>query len=222
MIREETTEDGSTTFFNEEFKQCYHSKVGAYTEALGKYVIPCEIEKLAKENETIKILDVCFGLGYNSGVTIEKALAVNPNLKIEITGLENDPMILEKIKDLKVPESYVAVREILSKLKDGIYENENIRIRILIGDARKKIKEIPEERIYDAVFFDPFSPKECPELWELSFIKEVVKRTKPGSFIATYSAARVVKENFKNAGCEVSEGPKVGRRSGGVLASVFA
>ncbi len=244
MIEKVTTEDGSTTYFNEKYKQCYHSKVGAYTEALEKHVIPSGILELTKNQEEIFILDVCFGLGYNSGVAIEKILEINPNCKINIIGLENDRDILKEISTMDVPDRYKEINNEISKLTKNIekdyinYEasfranhgsesarkdnNHNLKIHIYIGDARKTILEIAEEKIFDAVFFDPFSPKECPELWTEDFIKEVVKRTKTGAKITTYSSARVVKDNFRKAGCGIKEGPKVGKRSGGVIAAVKA
>lgn len=228
-ITKEITEDGSTTFFNEKYKQCYHSRVGAYTEALEKHVIPCKIRELADEKSILRILDVCFGLGYNSGLAIQEALKANPAIKLEIIALENDPEILKQIKDMEVPSEYRVINDKLAALAAGDEQDElrsfaekNLDIKVLLGDARDSIKNllasIQDEDKFDAVFFDPFSPKECPELWTEEFIQDVVSVTKPGAMISTYSSARIVKDNFAKAGCEISEGPKVGKRSGGVLA----
>ena len=70
------------------------------------------------------------------------------------------------------------------------------------------------------LFFDPFSPKSCPILWTEEFIADVVKTAKSGAYISTYSSARIAKDGFKNAGCELFEGPKLNRRNGGVLKKI--
>lgn len=252
------TDDGSSTFFNEKFKQCYHSQVGAYTEALEKHVKPSKVLEIANKSLTcddipnIKLLDVCFGLGYNTGVAIEKILELNPNIFVEVIALENDIEILKQIAMIDVPENYQRIHRELSlinkfiesKALEDLYkedcslesngiklyleknkktnfnliiQSKSFRITILLGDARKRILDI-EDSFFNAVFFDPFSPKECPELWTIDFISAVVGKSKAGAYISTYSSARVVKDNFAKAGCEIFEGPKLNRRSGGVLA----
>jgi len=221
-IQIQTTEDGSDTCFNEEFGQAYHSKFGAYREALEKHVRACEIIKLSKNQSELKILDVCFGLGYNSFVAIEEALKANPEIKIEIVGLENDIEILRKIPECKMPDSLKKFQESLRAIEDGvaiqkIKLDHDATLVMTLGDARETILNLDDDS-FDAVFFDPFSPAVCPELWTEEFIRDVVSKAKPGAYISTYSTARIVKDNFKKAGCEISEGPKCGRRNGGVLA----
>lgn len=207
------TEDGSITYFNEKFRQCYHSKHGAYREALEKHVEACQISELATKQESIKILDICFGLGYNSFVAIDEAKKINSNINISITALENDPEIIEKIFQIEFPDNLTNI----VKNFEIEYRRGFGMINVIVGDAREKILE-SENDFFDAVFFDPFSPASCPELWSEEFIKNVVSKAKPGAYISTYSCARIVKDNFAKAGCEIGEGPKAGRRNGGVLA----
>jgi tRNA U34 5-methylaminomethyl-2-thiouridine-forming methyltransferase MnmC len=222
------TQDGSQSFFNENFQEAYHSKIGAYTEALEKHIRPSKIlEILKKETETIKeinILDVCFGLAYNSGVAIEKIRELNSEVQINITALENDTGILKRIYCLEVPDSYIWVRDLLgnklSKIEgEGLFEFDliGIKLDLFIGDARQTVRELKTD-FFDAIFFDPFSPKSCPELWTKEFIKDVADKAKPSSFISTYSSSRLAKEGFLAADCILHEGPKLNRRTGGVLA----
>ncbi len=55
------TGDGSVGLYSEEFNDIYHSGYGALTEAYEKFVTP----NLGLE-DNIKVLDICYGLGYNS------------------------------------------------------------------------------------------------------------------------------------------------------------
>lgn len=58
------TEDGSIGLYSFADKDVFHSKYGALTEAWEKFVIPSELEILNKNN--IKVLDICYGIGYNT------------------------------------------------------------------------------------------------------------------------------------------------------------
>jgi tRNA U34 5-methylaminomethyl-2-thiouridine-forming methyltransferase MnmC len=88
------TDDGTISLFNTEIGDIYHSKVGAYTESLNKFVIPSGILEYVKNNNEVKILDMCFGLGYNSKVAISEIWKINPECNINITGIEIDPYVL--------------------------------------------------------------------------------------------------------------------------------
>ncbi len=88
------TEDKTVSLFNYEVNDVYHSKVGAYTEAVGKYFIPSGLAGFAEQVKSVKILDVCYGLGYNSKAAINEVLKINPDIKIHLTALEIDPVVL--------------------------------------------------------------------------------------------------------------------------------
>jgi len=234
----ESTQDGSSTYKNLEFNETYHSSIGAYTEALHKHVLACKVDEIAKNRlknevlgekpEPIRILDVCFGLAYNSGVAIEKIWEINSEQSIEIVGLENDSKIIAELDNLEVPETYKYIKESIlnplaekarniSDISQLTHVAKGLDIKILLADARQSISEL-QDNYFDAIFFDPFSPKTCPVLWTEEFIAEVVRKAKPGAYISTYSSARIAKDNFLKAGCDLFEGPKLNRRNGGVLA----
>lgn len=203
-----TTPDGSVTFHNPEFDEAYHSKSGAKEEAIKKFVEPCLIKELAKSGK-IQILDVCFGLGYNTAAAIDVALEENPGCVIKIIGLELDESILQEV--LSVPESFACYNLIKETVKNNYhYKKNNIEIQIIIGDACETIKQLSDE--FDAIFFDPFSPKKCPALWSKEIFQETYRLLKTNSRLTTYSCARIVRDNLKEAGFTVFDGPKLWRR----------
>lgn len=204
------TKDNSITFHNEEYDENYHSVSGALEEAFEKFAKPCKLKN------GMKVLDVCFGLGYNSLAAISLA-------NVEIIALENNPEIL-KIKDITLPINYKIKNKDLEKNYEKIkkaaenlkYEDNQAKIKIILGDARKTVKKLNEK--FDVVFLDPFSPKKCPELWTEEFFNDICKLMKKGAVLATYSCARIVRDNLKNAGFVVKDGPCVGRKSPSTLA----
>ncbi len=206
------TKDGSETFRNSEIDETYHSISGAKEEAIKKFVETCLIKEKSMKSE-IAILDFCFGLGYNSCAAIDAILETNKNCNTLIICLENNFEILSKISEINPPfKSYSIIKEVAKTRK---YESDKLNIYLIYGDATKIIKKLPYK--FDAVFFDPFSPKKSLLLWTEEVFKDVFDLMKKDSILATYSCARIVRDNMKNAGFIVKDGPVVGRRSPGTL-----
>lgn len=210
------TADNTETFLNEEIGESYHSQTGAVEEALKKFVIPCKIQELAKKG-SIKILDVCFGMGYNSAMAIEVALRENPDCEIEVVGLEHDDNIISKIQEVNPPIDYY---ENYKKITLGNLKlNDNhINIKIILGDSRETVKQL-QENYFDAIFFDPFSPNTSPEMWSEELFKELWRVMKLTGILATYSSAPLARENMSKAGWLYDNGPIAGRRGPGTIAT---
>lgn len=68
------TNDGSVGLFSPEADDIYHSTYGALTEAYEKFIIPLDLKNFLEKNPEIKILDICFGIGYNSKSLINNFL----------------------------------------------------------------------------------------------------------------------------------------------------
>lgn len=227
------TADKSTTFKNKQVDECYHSVSGAKEESVKKFIEPCL--GTVKGKSEIWVLDVCFGLGYNTAAILDNV----KNKNINVIALENDPEILFKVLEVEdVFENYNIIKELIKDNIDIIEEiknnkesknsdkdknkrvikinKDNITIKLFIDDARNSIKNI-EER-FDMCFLDPFSPKKCPELWSYGFLKDINGKMKDRGTLTTYSCARAVRENLKKAGFTVRDGPCVGRKAPATVA----
>jgi len=66
------TNDGSVGLYSDEDNDIYHSTYGALSEAYEKFFIPSDF--LNNEQEDIKILDICYGIGYNSKTIINEKI----------------------------------------------------------------------------------------------------------------------------------------------------
>lgn len=60
------TNDGSVGLFSPDADDIYHSTYGALTEAYEKFILPADLKNYFEKNSEIKILDICFGIGYNT------------------------------------------------------------------------------------------------------------------------------------------------------------
>ena len=90
------TQDGSIGLYSHQDDDVYHSKFGAVTEAWEKFVLPSNINKLINTVPEIKVLDVCYGIGYNTKALMSFVINSNEKfLKKEIFF----KIILKKIKN---------------------------------------------------------------------------------------------------------------------------
>lgn len=60
------TNDGSVGLFSPDADDIYHSTYGALTEAYEKFILPSNLKNFLEKISEIKILDICFGIGYNT------------------------------------------------------------------------------------------------------------------------------------------------------------
>ncbi|MBW2990889.1 hypothetical protein KY348_04235 [Candidatus Woesearchaeota archaeon] len=217
-MRKVVTHDGSITFHSNEYDETYHSVSGAVEEAYKKFAEPAL--EFVKGKEEVSILDVGFGLGYNSAAVMDKILEESLWCKIYIIGLEKDKKILDKIKELKpMIKTYHIIQDLVErgKVNDGYeYDREGVKIKLLVADALQAVKTLGTK--FDIILHDPFSPKKNPELWTESFFKELRKHIKDNGMLTTYSCAGEIRRNLKKAGFEVSDGPRVGRRAPSTIA----
>jgi tRNA U34 5-methylaminomethyl-2-thiouridine-forming methyltransferase MnmC len=196
------TRDGSFTFFSEEFGEAFHSRLGAKTEAFLKFVQATDLIQKAQQ-PPLRLLDVCYGLGYNSAAAMETIWRVNPTCHIELYGLELDATvprsaILPPLIDTWSPTVQVVLKTIAL---NHHCTTPTLSARLLIGDARQTIRALkPQGFQADAIFFDPFSPRCCPQLWTVEFFTAVSHCLAPNGKLATYSRAAAVRSAMLAAG----------------------
>ena len=214
------TDDGSVTFWNPEYKEHYHTPAGARLEAEQKYIVPGKLsERLAKGD--VALLDVCFGLGYNSLAAMEIA-STGPHA-IKITALEMDRRVVgAAAQNIQCRESDTFDwRKTLSNLHHSQASSiqPQASIHIHWGDARYTITKLSPST-FDLVFLDAFSTQRNSELWTVDFFKKLKAVMKPDAVLLTYCAAIPVRAGLMEAGFFVGETDPVGRARGGTIAAM--
>jgi len=198
--KEVVTQDGTTTLYSAEFDECYHStEDGALQESLQKHIIPAF--NLSKKDE-LTILDICFGLGYNTLSAIYYYKMHSPDTKLHIISPEIDEGLVRSLKDFNYPKEFDTLKPIIKTLSNNFqYEDENLKIEILIGDARDSIKLIDEK--VDIVYQDAFSPRVNPALWSVEYFSDIKKIASKDIVITTYSIATPTRLSMYEAGFKI-------------------
>lgn len=215
------TADGSYTFFSQEFAESFHSLYGAKEEALIKFVEPCQLATKAQK-PVLHLLDVCYGLGYNTAAALEVIWENNPNCCVDLVALEIN---------LDVPKEAIA-QDLLNNYKQPIpqllenlitdlqVKTAQFQAQLYLGDARITVQQLSQQKfLADAIFLDPFSPPHCPQLWTVEFLQQLANCCAKDGKIATYSCAAAVRSALLAAGFKIGRTAQVGGRLPGTVGS---
>lgn len=173
-----------------------------------KHVIPAFNYK--KDKKSLKILDICFGLGHNTLSTIYYAKKYFPHIKLEIYSPELDLELINSLKDFKYPKEFDELSNTIKQLSTRQkYEDENIKIELFMGDAREYIKSLHN---IDIVYQDAFSSEVNTELWSVEYFKDIFNCTNNNCIITTYSIATNVRLSLYEAGFKIYEINPTGKR----------
>jgi tRNA U34 5-methylaminomethyl-2-thiouridine-forming methyltransferase MnmC len=220
LIELQPTADGSFTFFSPEFGQSFHSSSGAAAEAIGKFAIPTKLTERAQTYERLRILDPCYGLGYNCAAALQTIWRSNPQCIVEIIALEINPIVVTTTIEQGLLNNWdTPIPALLATLASaGQVQTPLLTANLHFGDARQLIQKFSDFQA-DAIFLDPFSPAACPELWTVEFLQLIANCCAPQGLIATYSCAGAVRTALLAAGLTVGDTSPIGRKAPGTIAS---
>jgi tRNA U34 5-methylaminomethyl-2-thiouridine-forming methyltransferase MnmC len=181
------TEDGSVTLYSEEFGECYHStRDGALRESLAKHVRPAFA--LLEPREEVAILDICFGLGYNTLATLLHLQSLDTPPRLRIYAPELDRELVASLATFDYPDAFAGLLPVVEALgRTGRYEDERIRIEVLFGDAREIVRTL--DGPVDLVYQDAFSPAKNPLLWTREWFADLRALCRDDAILTTYSVA---------------------------------
>lgn len=243
------TEDGSLSIRDEATGELQHNRAGAYAEALVNYVQPAGVLSAAASRMhagDLRILDVCFGLGYNSLVLLSEIVDKKLDYQsINILGIEKDAEIVSLIPAVLRYEKFRPLTELVDFSKIAEFRAESfsvgkiaVTLQVVQDDIRNIIpmlanlgqnecgantacKAISGIRDWDLVFHDPFSAKHVPELWTVDFFRcyHHLLQVRAGR-VLTYSSAAAVRGGLRAAGFNVFRSQALGGKSGGTVGSI--
>lgn len=184
-------EDGTNTLYSKEFDEPYHStKDGALHESLEKHVKPAF--SLKKNQEKLIILDICFGLGYNTFATLYYIKKHQLKIKVHILSPEFDEGLVRSLDTFAYPSEFEEIKHIIQTISQKFYyEDEQFKIEILLGDARQSIPKIKEK--IDIIYQDAFSPAHNPLLWTREHFSDIRAICHNDAILTTYSTAAAIR-----------------------------
>lgn len=203
------TKDGSTTLYNQQLDETYHSRHGAIQEAIHVF-IKTGLEHAIKQNNltTIKVFELGFGTGLNCLLT---ALWSRQN---------NLPVDYHSVESVKLSENQINQCNYIELISDKGSEdmfrtihtepwNKQVVINNLLSLHKYEceIEKFSTSALFDVIYFDAFGPRVQPELWEIDVLLKMFDLLNPGGYFVTYCAKGSVRRNLIEIGFVVERLP---------------
>ena len=201
-LKEVVTKDGSITLRSLFFQENFHSLEGALKETEIKFINPSDLKRF--KDKSVNVLDICFGLGYNSASLFDNLIGQNSFINWYALEIDKKPLeyslgnkSFQKLWHPKVLKIYKSL------FQNSKYKDQSFECYILWGDARKKIKNIPANIKFDLIYLDGFSPQKCPQVWSVEFLEKVTQKLNPQGYLITYSCSAAIRRTLKDFGLKI-------------------
>lgn len=206
------TKDGSSTLFNDELNEHYHSQHGAIQES--QYVfIQNGLEKAVETFQKIKILEVGFGTGLNALLTYVAAANFDKNIAIEYHTIEAFPLSIDLIESINYPEilNVKDLRNIFNKFH-SCPPGEEVKMSEFFTFVKyhQKLRDYfssHSENDFNLLYYDAFAQYAQPEMWEQDIFLELSKRMVKDGIFVTYAATGNLKRALNDVGFKVEALP---------------
>jgi len=238
------TDDNSKTLHNPKYNETYHSKFGAVTESRTIFIEGSDLaaafkrksdrDKRAytKQDGTVRVLEIGFGLGLNFLLSAD--LAKSTGSALDYLAIEKDLLPdntlqqLDYHQHLKHPEIALSFYQQLSRqLKAPGHNSETDDpqpistnttddpsrlfrlapgISLTLFEQMAALDAIPAKS-QDAIYLDAFSPDCNPECWTPEILELLAGLLGPQGALLTYSAKGTVRRRLLSAGLQVERLP---------------
>ena len=201
-FKEVLTKDGSTTLRSLFFQENFHSLEGALKETKNKFTDPSDLKRF--KDKSLNVLDICFGLGYNSASLFNNLIKQNSFVNWYALEIDRKPLEYSLRNKSFQKLWHSKVLKIFKSLSQSCnYKDQFSKCNIFWGDAREKINSIPSNIKFDLIYLDGFSPQKCPQVWTFEFLYKVTQKLNPQGYLITYSSSAAVRKTLRNLGLNI-------------------
>lgn len=200
-----TTGDGSHSILNTALQETYHSRHGAVRESTHVFIDHGLRVAELLNRETISILEVGFGTGLNTLLTLLESH--RSGLTIRYESWEKFPLSLSLVDQLNYG-AIVGDEASFRLLHEAPWDTPvAIRPHFELYKRAKDILTDPLEGSYDLVYYDAFAPSKQPEMWTAEMLRKTTSVLSPGGLWVTYCAKGQVKRDLAALGLTVETLP---------------
>ncbi|MCO5143210.1 MAG: MnmC family methyltransferase [Oligoflexia bacterium] len=189
------TNDGSYTVHDQEYGETYKSRHAAFTESEWVFYRPGVLENPLYQKSSFHLLELGFGLGTNFSYLRNRIDKGSPH--IHFTSIDQD------LSGAKYFAEQTKNEELVSMLHTKKAEFHQLSLELV--ETSFEIFFSKNKRYFDAIYFDPFSPKHNPDGWTAHLFQQSYRFLNPGGRLVTYSVSKIAKEGAQNAGFRIEK-----------------
>lgn len=214
-----TTGDGSLSLVSAAYRESYHSRHGARSEAVHVFLEGSGVAARLAAGEAADVLEVGFGTGLNALLTVDAA--TRSGARLRYAALERDLLPADTLAalghrqalhDPALADALVAWRRALPRRLPATARVQlgSAELELHVGDAR--FARLPAG--VQAVYHDAFSPAVNPELWDAAFLRRLFDALVPGGTLVSYTVQGALRRRLAAIGFDVRKvpGPPGGKR----------
>ena len=203
------SQDGSSSVFDEQTKQHFHSQFGAIQESKHIFIEAGWRAANATNSSEITVLEIGMGTGLNILLTFLESIKDKKTVFYET--VEKYPLTQKEVAQLNYLNFF------------NTQEASHFFSKLHSCDWSKVQKLTPSftfikhhccaldfnyrQRFFNLVYFDPFSPEVQPELWTYDFFAKIALSMKPLGILVTYCIKGEVRRILKSLGFEIEKLP---------------
>ncbi len=200
------TDDGSHSFFSEQFGVSYHSTHGAIQETQHIFIDAGLKNVLQQDLAEIVILELGFGTGLNALMTWIEAEHLRQ--KIRYITYEMYPLSIEDAEVLNYQTQLHFPADIFRAMHNCSWnECHELSPYFLFEKRLASIESIDFHSSIHLIYFDAFAPEIQPQLWEQPIMQKMYDALCVNGVLTTYCAKGKVKRILKEVGFKIEPLP---------------
>ncbi|MFH1603886.1 MAG: bifunctional tRNA (5-methylaminomethyl-2-thiouridine)(34)-methyltransferase MnmD/FAD-dependent 5-carboxymethylaminomethyl-2-thiouridine(34) oxidoreductase MnmC [Pseudomonadota bacterium] len=212
--------EGDGTPFSPAYGDIYHSADSGPGQARHVFIAGNDLPGGWARKRVFTILETGFGLGLNFLATGSNGAPIPARperlhfVSIEKHPFNRDALALLHLRYAEFAPLSQQLRAAWPLLLPGLhrlhFEDEQVTLTLAFGDVAELT---PRLRLYaDAIYLDGFAPRHNPEMWSPQLMKALARLSHPGTTVATYSSASIVREGLEAAGFALQTRAGFGRK----------
>jgi tRNA 5-methylaminomethyl-2-thiouridine biosynthesis bifunctional protein len=200
-----------------EYGDIYHPRSGAFAQARHVFLDGDALAVRWRGKDRFVILETGFGLG-NNFLATWAAWRADPDRcrQLHFISIEEAPPTRATFASLErdaslAPLAAELVRRwppLTCNLHHIAVEGGGVELLLAFGTVDAWLPQLVAD--VDAFFLDGFAPARNPAMWDARLFKAMARLAAPEATIATWSAARAVRDGLRSAGFAIENAPGIG------------
>ncbi|MEO6895932.1 MAG: FAD-dependent 5-carboxymethylaminomethyl-2-thiouridine(34) oxidoreductase MnmC [Caldimonas sp.] len=203
--------DADGTPRSREHDDIYHPRSGALAQARHVFLDDGGLAARWRGQDRFVVLETGFGLGNNFLATWAQwrsdpqrcrrlhfiSIESSPPTRVDLASVPRDPSLrgfAEALASRWPPAVW--------NLHRLVFDEGAVELLLAFGDAEAWLPQLTAS--VDAFFLDGFAPALNPAMWDTRLFKAMARMAAPAASVATWTAARAVRDGLRGAGFEVA------------------
>lgn len=220
-LRAVVTDDGSRTLQDTRDGLAWHSESGALAESQHVYLKNSGVNDRLQQGKPTRVLEVGFGTGLC--FWLAATAAYRCNARLDYVSFENmllPAAVASELRHDELSDCQPAYDQFAARIFDSpqfatgrvACHVGTVNLELFTTDISNDVSSELGE--FDAVFHDPFSPEDAPEMWSEELFQKLFDQLKPHGRLVTYCVKSSIQRLLVSIGFEVvkTKGPPGGKR----------